>query len=323
MDNSTEQALVTIIIPFYNDSKTIERAIRSAIHQEYQHTEIIIVDDGSNSEEANLLRKICDGYPKTKVITRAQNRGVGYARNTGIQNADGEYICFLDADDEMYPHKLLHQLQAMEKYDAEAVLSDYDEGRDGEISSSVEGYSWYGPSGTKLDTAFAIRCGIQLVGMLFHRKVLQRIDGFRTMYNGQDKDLFIRSAIQGTKWIYQKGSVGVRHTRPDSISANEYNVLKRNCYRNVMLLAAHELEKQNALGEKEARIIAEKVGIEARRWAHYKQWDMAKMRWNQATTIYSRPRLHGTTVYKTMCRVLGFEATEKIRSLLQSFRQTR
>lgn len=313
----TAQNLVSVIIPYFNDSDTIERAVASVQNQEYANIEVLIVDDGSSASHKKVITSIAQKDHRVQLITRAQNRGVGFARNTGIAQAKGTYICFLDADDEMYPDKISHQLNVLQNAGADAVLSDYDTSVDGIKNKRNITYAVFGHDGMKLDTAFALRCGIQLVGMLFHRSALEKTGGFRTMYNGQDKDLFIRSMSEGVDWVYSEKFVGVRHTRPDSISANELKVLKRNCNRNIMLLAAHTLKKNNALGSREAQIIAEKVGIEARRWAHYKEWKMAKLRWKQAVEIYPEPKLHGTGLYKWLHKLFGFYFAERIRKLLR------
>ncbi len=305
--------LVSVIIPFFNDSQTISRALESVIAQTYTNIEVLVVDDGSSTEEHAALEKIVSNYEKVRVIKRPHNRGAGFARNTGIAKAKGEYIAFLDADDEMYAHKIESQLKALRKSGAEAVLSDYHESENGKIKPSEITYEFFGLDGMNLDIPFGLRCGIQLVGMLFTREAVLRSQGFRTMYNGQDKDFFLRSLMDGTKWIYHKDHVGVRHFTPGSISSNEYKFLKRSCRRNVLLLAAHRLRKENRLHGKSAQILAEKIAIEARRWAHYNEWQIAKTRWQQAKSIHPKPRLHGTRLYKVLNRLLGFMMAERVR----------
>lgn len=90
--------LITIIIPIYNVEDFFEKCIKSLIHQTYRNIEIILVDDGSTDHSG----AICDDYAKTdkriKVIHK-NNGGVSSARNIGIENSTGEYICFVDADD--------------------------------------------------------------------------------------------------------------------------------------------------------------------------------------------------------------------------------
>jgi glycosyltransferase involved in cell wall biosynthesis len=91
---------VSVIIPCYNSSDTIKRAINSVIAQSYSCAELILVDDASNDSDA--LIKIVDSYKVEwiKYIRHEVNKNGSSARNTGIRLATGEYMFFLDADDE-------------------------------------------------------------------------------------------------------------------------------------------------------------------------------------------------------------------------------
>lgn len=95
--------LFSVIIPAYNAEKFILRSITSVIHQSCQMFEIIVVDDGSRDHTLDVLKQIDN--ENIKVISQ-NNKGVSVARNVGIENATGEFICFLDADDEFLPNHL-------------------------------------------------------------------------------------------------------------------------------------------------------------------------------------------------------------------------
>ena len=89
---------LSVIIPVYNVEKYINRAVESIIKQNFTDLEIILINDGSTDnslQEINLLSK---KYENIKVFTQ-ENQGVSSTRNLGIKKAQGEYICFLDADD--------------------------------------------------------------------------------------------------------------------------------------------------------------------------------------------------------------------------------
>lgn len=93
-----EDCLISIIVPIYNVEKYLNKCIDSIISQTYKNIEIILVDDGSPDN----CGKICDEYAKKdnriKVIHK-ENGGVSSARNVGIENSNGEWIAFVDADD--------------------------------------------------------------------------------------------------------------------------------------------------------------------------------------------------------------------------------
>lgn len=91
--------LVSIIVPVYNRQEYIQRAIHSVINQIYDNWELIIVDDGSNDDSASLLEFYRTDSPKIKVIYQS-HKNLPAARNNGIKNSNGNYITFLDSDDE-------------------------------------------------------------------------------------------------------------------------------------------------------------------------------------------------------------------------------
>jgi hypothetical protein len=88
--------LISVIIPCYNDAKYIEQSVLSALNQTYQNKEIIVVDDGSNAETKEILRKI---EPLITKLIIQENQGQSVARNIGIREAKGDYILVLDSDD--------------------------------------------------------------------------------------------------------------------------------------------------------------------------------------------------------------------------------
>ena len=102
-----DNPLVSIIIPIYNAEHFIRRCIQSLINQSYKNTEIILVDDGS-LDKSGL---ICDEFVNSQhynliVIHHEKNQGVSKARLTGVENAHGEYVMFVDVDDTVQPQIL-------------------------------------------------------------------------------------------------------------------------------------------------------------------------------------------------------------------------
>ncbi len=110
-DSMEKQYRVSVVIPAYNREKTIRRCINSIINQTYPVYEIIVVDDGSRDKMLQIIDK---EYASVKVI-RQNHQGAQAARNAGIRAAEGEYIAFLDSDDEWVPDKLEIQIQALLK----------------------------------------------------------------------------------------------------------------------------------------------------------------------------------------------------------------
>lgn len=87
---------ISIIVPAYNASKTIRKTLDAILMQTYNDYEVIIVNDGSTDDTKELCEKIADNR---FLIVNQQNRGLSEARNVGIKNARGKYLCFIDSDD--------------------------------------------------------------------------------------------------------------------------------------------------------------------------------------------------------------------------------
>ena len=94
--------MVSIIVPVYNAQNSLERCLMSIIRQGYQQWELILVDDGSQDESLAICKRYSNMDSRIQVI-HTDNCGVSSARNTGIENAHGEYITFVDADDRIHP----------------------------------------------------------------------------------------------------------------------------------------------------------------------------------------------------------------------------
>lgn len=105
----SEPVRISVIVPTYNRRQAVLRAIRSVQAQTRAVHETIVVDDGSSDATAQAVR---DTFPGVTIVTQEQ-RGVSAARNRGIVDAHGDWIAFLDSDDEWLPHKLDRQLEAL------------------------------------------------------------------------------------------------------------------------------------------------------------------------------------------------------------------
>jgi D-inositol-3-phosphate glycosyltransferase len=111
-ENSKSQPLVTVIIPTYNRADLVKGAIESVLAQSYSQWELLVVDDASTDETSTILQGMSD--ERIRYIRHSQNRGGSAARNTGLAQAKGAYIAFLDSDDEWLPTKLEKQVAHFE-----------------------------------------------------------------------------------------------------------------------------------------------------------------------------------------------------------------
>jgi glycosyltransferase involved in cell wall biosynthesis len=106
-------SLVSVVIPTYNKSLTIEATVKSVLRQTYRNIEIILVDNGSTDSTRLIISKLEESASNLKVINLSQNFGPSNARNTGIKVAKGRYIFLLDGDDLLHPEKVATQVVFM------------------------------------------------------------------------------------------------------------------------------------------------------------------------------------------------------------------
>lgn len=101
--------LVSIIIPNYNNAEFLKSSVSSALSQDYRSIEVIVIDDGSSDGSVQIL----ESFGTRIRLLQQSNSGAATARNSGIKNAKGDYLAFLDSDDEWKPSKITLQMKKM------------------------------------------------------------------------------------------------------------------------------------------------------------------------------------------------------------------
>ena len=105
--------LVSVIIPYFKKKDTILGSINSVLDQTYKNFEIIIVYDDESKSDWNFVKEIKNIDERISVIQNKQKKGAGKSRNLGIQNSNGKFVAFLDADDTWQSDKLSKQIEFM------------------------------------------------------------------------------------------------------------------------------------------------------------------------------------------------------------------
>ncbi|EOY5379426.1 glycosyltransferase family 2 protein [Cronobacter dublinensis] len=117
-------SLISVIMPVYNGQRFVDEAISSIIEQEYKEFELIIIDDGSTDSTSDILNKWAIKDKRIKVYHQ-NNSGIISALNKGIEQATGDYIARMDADDISHPERLRTQYQYMREYNLDVCGCDY------------------------------------------------------------------------------------------------------------------------------------------------------------------------------------------------------
>lgn len=123
VNKANSRPLVTVVMPVYNVAAYIEEAVESVLKQSYQNLELLVIDDESPDNSIEILeRKYSESNTDNRLrIIRQKNRGLAGARNTGIREAKGQYIAFLDSDDFWHSEKLTKHVELFEREPANGV----------------------------------------------------------------------------------------------------------------------------------------------------------------------------------------------------------
>ncbi|TGL90249.1 glycosyltransferase family 2 protein [Leptospira congkakensis] len=116
---------VSVIMPAYNAVSYLEDSVKSLLDQSFKDWELLLVDDCSKDETANLAKKLAKADPRIRFIQKEKNSGSADTRNTGINLASGEYIAFLDADDLWESDFLEKMIPFMEKNKSPFSFASY------------------------------------------------------------------------------------------------------------------------------------------------------------------------------------------------------
>lgn len=180
---------VSIIIPTYNRAHLVVRAIQSVLKQTYQNFELIVVDDGSSDDTAVHLKSFIEN--KSIHFYQKENAGVASARNFGVTKARGQWLAFLDSDDEWLPHKLQEQINfLMCNHHLKIVYGEETWIRNG---VRVNQKKHHKKSGGRIFEKCLEQCLIAPSSVLLERQLFDELNGFDERFVVcEDYDLWIK-----------------------------------------------------------------------------------------------------------------------------------
>ena len=167
--------LVSVIVPVYNGERFVGAALESILAQDYQPIEVIVVDDGSADNSAEVARS----FGGVQVLQQP-NQGPAAARNAGLKVARGEFVAFVDSDDLLPPTKLSAQVTYLLAHPSVGVVLGRQEWIDP-------------PPNLKRDPVYGELDGIPLTSALYRASILQRLGGYDASYRSHENmDLLFR-----------------------------------------------------------------------------------------------------------------------------------
>jgi len=220
---------VSVITPVYNAEEFLRETIESVLNQTYEDFEYLLIDDCSTDSSAEIVKSYKEDS-RIKYIKLKENSGAAVARNTGLENAEGRYIAFIDSDDKWYPEKLEKQLTFMGNHQEAFTYTKYERVSEekGEILGAPDFPQRVNYSGLLKNTAIA--CSTVVIDR-------QVVGDFRMplVRKGQDTATWLK-ILREHDYAYLVDEVLNQYrSREGSLSSNKLSALKRtwNTYRNL------------------------------------------------------------------------------------------
>ncbi len=222
-----EQPTISVVIPAYNVAAFIADTLESAFAQTFRDFEVIVVNDGS--PDTDQFNEVLAPYLEKIVYVKQPNAGASVARNTGIENARGEYIAFLDGDDIWHPEYLHSQLEFLKSGGFAMVYCDAE--LFGLSSVAGQTYMDQAPSSGEVDVdaLLDLRCNVITSGTLARRHAIEKAGMFETeRIQGEDFNLWVRIAHGGDAIGYQREVLLKYRVSPTGFSADSINRVTRS-----------------------------------------------------------------------------------------------
>jgi glycosyltransferase involved in cell wall biosynthesis len=252
---------VSVIIPFYNVEDYIDECIQSVLKQTYENLEIILIDDCSTDGTRRIVEEYALYNSNIKILAHTQNQGLGPARNTGVKNANGDYLFFLDSDDFLHKNAIQTLLTKAKEIQMEIVIGcadridsnrqfhEYDHQLTTEKDYGIiPGVNAFLRSFTVYNTPFL---PVRAWGTLFERRMYLRAGFDFPPTEHEDMGTIPFIYYFSGKVAFIPDTIITYRTREKSISQSIWGRLKITRYRNLWTLIEHRTHRfhlENHLG---------------------------------------------------------------------------
>jgi glycosyltransferase involved in cell wall biosynthesis len=213
---------ISVVIPSHNASQTIQRALKSVAIQTYSNYEIVIVDDGSTDNTKGMVSKFSEEFDsiQVKYITQS-NLGPSSARNNGVQNSQGDFIAFLDADDEWHKNKLEMQIKIIKDKELNFLGSGYQYDSFDYGNTDKADMCTYSFNSLLLKNRFATS------GVVIRKTFFLELQGFDENFKyAEDYDLWLRGALRFDLDTIESPRLIKRHRSVTGLSSHMFSMFK-------------------------------------------------------------------------------------------------
>jgi succinoglycan biosynthesis protein ExoO len=287
--HAPEQApAVSVLIPAYNVASYLEKAVASALAQEVD-LEVIVVDDGSTDSTPETIRSL-EADPRVRGFRLPANAGPSAARNKALDEARGEWIAFLDADDWFAPGRLAYLLKVAEAAGADAINDDLlliNEGADKPWTTIYEITGWkQAEEGRPLSAAELCRHD-WIIQPMFRRAWLEshklRFHAIRN-WAGEDFEFYMNAMLLGVNWVTARDARYYYRSRPGQLTG------RRAIAGGIIESLEAMAEDPRVKGDPElARAMADRIGrVRTAQWLGHFADAVRGRRWLRASAMVLR-----------------------------------
>lgn len=230
--------MVSVIVPVYNAAKYVSKALESVFCQTFKDYEVIVVNDGSIDDSERVISL----YQEKIRYFSQENKGPACARNLGIRNARGNYVAFLDADDEWMPEKLERQMDLFKR--DKSVKLIYTGGifinEDGEYIGTIKSY--FGNSEQVLRQLFISNCVSPINSVIVEKSCFSAVGCFdENLKVAEDWDLMIRTCRK-----YNFACIALPLVAQRKVRGSQSDNAKRNISNELIFLRKLFSDKENS-----------------------------------------------------------------------------
>lgn len=278
---------VSVIIPIYNAERYIRQCMDSLVKQTLKEIEIICVNDGSTDHSEEILKEYSASDPRVRVLSQ-KNAGAGAARNTGLRNAGGEYLSFLDADDFFEPDMLEISYQKAKEGNAQIVVFGSDQYR--EDTDSFQTVDWvirkhalppYRPMNfrTFTDNVFKVFVGWAW-DKLFEREFIEKYDLLFQEQRTSNDLLFVFTALVLAERIEVEYKILVHQRRNNPASLSNTREKSWYCFYDALTALRDNLKKYGLYRELEQDFINYAL--------HFSLWNFDTLQGEKKKLLYKK-----------------------------------
>jgi len=304
--------LVSVVIPCYNVEKYIAQCLESLLNQSYKDLQIICVNNNSTDNTLSVLTRLATEHSSLITLVEEPQKGAPYARNRGLEEAKGEYIQFLDADDLLAPDKIAHQVDLLKKNNfPDIIAADYHrQAIDGneKLFQVNDHDDWLALLYTQLGITSA---------NLFKAIAVKNAGGFDvTLKSSQEYALMFNIMCKEAVLIHDHRPLTIIRDRAEGAISQQNAAENMERYLNLRVAIVKHLASKNS---KEKMQPYYQALFDAIRVLYKHNQTLAIKAFKDYLPEGFKPSASPATTssYVLLFKVLGFEGTEKIKTLFK------